>query len=442
MKCTRQLLMVIAGIVVTLGSAEAQDPAVRRGPVPPVRSSSKDHSQTTLVGGVTFESLNLPYGSQIDPPDGVPTTVDGFTFTPGPNNNSGLNDSHFGNAVNFWGFNGTHVMDQHDDVIMTKANGSTFSLSSFDFTGFPQGAEVPFTVTGQPGNIVVTFIPDGLVDGSGGVEDFQTFTLPPTFINLTSVTWQHTGPGTIAGIFGLDNIMVDVVQNLPPDCSKAVASEPELWPPNHKYHAISILGVTDPDGDPVTINVTSITQDEPVNGRGDGNSCPDAQITAGNASVRAERTGTPGVPGNGRVYAINFTASDGRGGECAGVAYVCVPHDHGHSACIDDGQRFNSLGPCGGGNGLAAEVIRDFSLRIGAVTSQQALIEFALPSDEQVQIGVFDVAGRQLATVENERLTAGTYQRAWNTDGVSNGVYFVRMRAGDATLTKVVFRLR
>lgn len=127
-----------------------------------------------------------------------------------------------------------------------------------------------------------------------------------------------------------------------------------LWPPNHKYHAVTVCGVTDPDsGDVVTITVTSVTQDGPVNGPGDGNTCPDAQIVDGQASVRAERAGTPGVPGNGRVYQINFTSSDGAD-SCSGSVSVCVPHDQSDPTCVDDGQRYNWLGPYTGGNGLAA----------------------------------------------------------------------------------------
>lgn len=159
---------------------------------------------------VTFESLNLAPNTQIDVPDGVSTTVDGYTFTPGPNNNSGFNDSHFGNAVFFWNSNGTTVMNNHDDVIMTKAGGGSFSLVAFDFSGWPVNYETQFTVTGQPGNVTQTFTPDGIVDGPGGEVDFQTFVLPPSFANVTSVTWEHSGPGALAGIFSLDNIVTDL----------------------------------------------------------------------------------------------------------------------------------------------------------------------------------------------------------------------------------------
>jgi hypothetical protein len=93
--------------------------------------------------------------------------VDGYTFTPGPNDASGLNDSHFGNAVAFWPYNGTHVAVFHDDVVVTKFGGGTFDFVQF-VAGWIGGFEVPFTVTAQPGGAVANFTPDGLVDGPGG----------------------------------------------------------------------------------------------------------------------------------------------------------------------------------------------------------------------------------------------------------------------------------
>jgi hypothetical protein len=115
-------------------------------------------------------------------------------------------------------------------------------------------------------------------------------------------------------------------------------------PPNHQLATLTIEGASDPNGDPVTIVATAVTQDEPVNASGDGNTCPDATIVDGVARVRRERAGN----GNGRVYVVSFTASDGNGGACSGTVPVCVRHDHGTngSGCVDDGQRYDAL-TCG-----------------------------------------------------------------------------------------------
>jgi len=130
--------------------------------------------------------------------------------------------------------------------------------------------------------------------------------------------------------------------NQPPDCSNAAPSVQTIWPANNKFVPVNITGVSDPDGDPVTITITSIMQDEPVDTVGDGQFVPDGKgIGTDTAEVRAERSGTRKVPGNGRVYTIGFTASDGKGGECSGTVKVGVPHDV-EDTPLDDGALYDS----------------------------------------------------------------------------------------------------
>jgi hypothetical protein len=101
---------------------------------------------------------------------------------------------------------------------------------------------------------------------------------------------------------------------------------------------VTIQGVTDPDGDPVTINIDQIRQDEPTDGTGDGHTCPDgAGIGTSTAQVRAERS----AQGDGRVYTIYFTASDGNGGSCQGSVTVCVPRSIKRS-CTNGGAIYDS----------------------------------------------------------------------------------------------------
>lgn len=128
-------------------------------------------------------------------------------------------------------------------------------------------------------------------------------------------------------------------ENEPPDCSSASASPSSLWPPNHKFVSIGVVGVTDPDGDTVTITIDSIFQDEAVDAKGSGHTAPDGSgVGEADAKVRAERSGR----GNGRVYHIGFTADDGNGGSCAGEVTVGVPHDRRGSAPVDEGALYDS----------------------------------------------------------------------------------------------------
>lgn len=134
------------------------------------------------------------------------------------------------------------------------------------------------------------------------------------------------------------DIVFEVSLNEPPVCDGASPSQGSLWPPNHKYREITIVGPTDPDGDSLTIIIDGIYQDEAVDAPGSGNTAPDARgIGTSVAEVRAERTGG----GDGRVYHIYFTADDSMGASCSGEVLVGVPHDRKDTA-VDGGALFDS----------------------------------------------------------------------------------------------------
>jgi hypothetical protein len=128
--------------------------------------------------------------------------------------------------------------------------------------------------------------------------------------------------------------------NTPPDISNANGNVSTLWPPNHKFVDVNILGVTDADNDLVTIEIVKITSDEATTAISSGGQthAPDASgIGTATASVRAERAGN----GNGRIYEITFIATDGNGGESQGSVKVSVPESV-KSIAIDDGQVYDA----------------------------------------------------------------------------------------------------
>lgn len=128
--------------------------------------------------------------------------------------------------------------------------------------------------------------------------------------------------------------------NDPPSCATARASQPLLWPPNHKMVPISIDGLADPDDDSLTVTITAVTQDEPTNGLGDGDTGPDAVISGPIVLIRAERRGN----GNGRFYHIDFTVTDSLGQSCSGRVTVTVPKHRKHDVVpIDDGELYDSM---------------------------------------------------------------------------------------------------
>jgi hypothetical protein len=124
----------------------------------------------------------------------------------------------------------------------------------------------------------------------------------------------------------------------PPVCSEAVPSIATLWPPNHVFVAVEVLGVNDPEGDSVEITIDGILQDEAVDAPGSGSTSRDGRgVGTGTAEVRAERA----CGGNGRVYHITFTADDGDGGTCSGEVLIGVPKSRWHTP-VDDGALYDS----------------------------------------------------------------------------------------------------
>lgn len=130
-----------------------------------------------------------------------------------------------------------------------------------------------------------------------------------------------------------------VVQPSTPDCTRAAAVPSALWPPNHKLVPIGVGGVTNADGGALTFVVGGISQDEPTNGLGDGDTPIDGfGVGTGVAMVRAERAGL----GDGRVYHIRFTATSQYGPSCAGEVTVGVPHDLRGTPAMDGGPQYDS----------------------------------------------------------------------------------------------------
>jgi hypothetical protein len=70
-------------------------------------------------------------------------------------------------------------------------------------------------------------------------------------------------------------------------------------------------------------------------------------------------------------------------------------------------------------------------------------LRFALPTATHVNIAVFDVTGRKVATLADGAYEPGRYNTTWKRGGAGgSGVYFARMMAGGRTLTQRVLVLR
>ena len=64
------------------------------------------------------------------------------------------------------------------------------------------------------------------------------------------------------------------------------------------------------------------------------------------------------------------------------------------------------------------------------------IISFTLPTRSFVALKIFDLLGREVATLVSEEMSAGSYSKQWNAANMSSGIYFYRLQAGEVTETK------
>jgi hypothetical protein len=69
-------------------------------------------------------------------------------------------------------------------------------------------------------------------------------------------------------------------------------------------------------------------------------------------------------------------------------------------------------------------------------------IQFAIPTKQFVMLKVYDILGRVVATLVNERKEAGRYAVQWNASGSSSGIYFCTIRAGSFVQTNKMLLVR
>ena len=256
-----------------------------------------------------------------------------------------------------------------------------------------------------------------------------------------------------------------VSDNAEPDCSNALGSIAKLWPPNGALHPFTISGISDPDGDPVTLQISRITQDEPLEDRDrDGLGDANAVINGLTAELEAERLGN----GNGRVYAVQFAASDGLY-TCGGTLQICVPSSMKNGGvCTDDGQNFTATGEMRGG-GLKPAVLSRMEIPLDLVSSlTQAIAEtgphtsgpahklhqnhpnpfnpettiaYSISEATHVQLTVFSNLGQEVRGLVNAHQRAGAHTVRW--DGrddhgreVTSGLYLYRLETGQQRLVK------
>jgi hypothetical protein len=310
----------------------------------------EDMSVEIILSASDIDSASLSYIIVAQPTHGTLSPVVGnhMVYTPAPNYNGP-------DSFTFTASDGSLTSNTATVSIIVAPVNDAPVLANIGNQTVAEGALLSFTLNGSdPDGDALVYSSSALPAGASLDAASGALNWTPNYNQSGIYTVTFTVRDT-SGLSASETIRItvtDVVVNQGPVCSAAYPSIAEIWPPNHKKtEVVKIFGVTDPDGDPLTIRIARVLQDEPTNTDGDGSTWIDGGgIGTSQAWVRAERSGTPKVPGNGRVYEIFFDASDNRGKSCTGTVKVGVPHDQGNKhVLIDDGKRYDSTvagGPC------------------------------------------------------------------------------------------------
>ena len=185
---------------------------------------------------------------------------------------------------------GACVLACPDDITVSNDPGQCGAFVNFDIPAFTGNCG---TITSSPEN--GSFFPVG------------TTTVTVTSTRLDGTTTSCTFDVTV------NDTESPVVSNPTTDPSV-------LWPPNHQMVPVAV-NYTATDNCPLTC-VLTVTSNEPIDGLGDGDTSPDwVVIDDHNVQLRAERSGK----GNGRIYTITTTCTDGSGNAVTKTSTVLVP---------------------------------------------------------------------------------------------------------------------
>ena len=273
-------------------------------------------------------------------------------------------------------------------------------------------------------------------------DDPSSATPAATFpLGTTTVTLTVADP---SGESSTDQVDITVVDTTPPTVS-VMATPASLWPPNHQYELITLtVSVSDICDTAPLISATAVS-DEADNGKGDGNTTCDIEVTtAGGATVcssnstpqiafdpvndrlelRAERSGQ----GDGRVYTITVTAEDASGHTASSTATVTVPHSQGSGKVVATAPEFGTVSYPNPAN-------------------PSTTIRYALSQSRPVTLKVYNMMGQEIRTLVDAFRGAGRYAVEW--DGrdergmaVSSGIYLYRLEAGSFSAVRKITLVR
>jgi hypothetical protein len=70
------------------------------------------------------------------------------------------------------------------------------------------------------------------------------------------------------------------------------------------------------------------------------------------------------------------------------------------------------------------------------------VIEYSIPRFAFVSVRIYDILGREVATLVEEKKQSGKYQVSWNASKIHSGVFFYRLQSGSYTESRKLILLK
>jgi len=69
-------------------------------------------------------------------------------------------------------------------------------------------------------------------------------------------------------------------------------------------------------------------------------------------------------------------------------------------------------------------------------------LSFVLPEAGEVLLAVYDITGREVASLVNGHISSGEHSVVWDANGMSSGIYFARLESGKTQMTQKLLLIK
>ncbi len=183
---------------------------------------------------------------------------------------------------------------------------------------------------------------------------------------------------------------------------------------------------------------------------GIGNEWIEALAVSGNNLFSGSSASDYPTFGTGGVYLSTNSGSafipinQGFYNEDMRIASLLIANNYIFSGCSWRGVWRRSLSEIINVQNISTEIPTKYSLSQNYPNpfNPSTSIEFDVVQTADVNISVFDILGKELEVLVNEKLQPGSYKTEWNGAGYSSGVYFYRMKSGNFSQTKQMMLIK